>query len=149
MSETSENVNVSIEQEDSGPGLIFRGIYFLLFGWWASGLWLSIAWILNLSIVGMPLGIKMINKVPKVVSLKDRKIETTVVEDAQGNVTVSQSTSEQHSLLIRAGYFFLIGWWASGLWMAVAWLLSISIVGLPGAVWMYSRLPFVVSLYKY
>lgn len=145
----TQNVNVSIEQEDTSPSVVVRGAYFLLFGWWASGVWLTIAWLLNLTIVGMPLGIKMINFVPKIVSLKDRTIETERTVDEDGNVTVQQGTSEQHSLPLRAVYFLLVGWWASGVWMFFAWVASVTIVGLPLAVWMYDRLPFVVSLYKY
>lgn len=105
----NQNVNVSIEQEDTSPSIIVRGVYFLLFGWWASGVWLSIAWILNLTIIGMPLGIKMINFVPKIVSLKDRKIETERTVDEDGNVTIKQGTSEQYSLPLRAAYFLLVG----------------------------------------
>ena len=145
----NQNVNVSIEQEDTSPSIIVRGVYFLLFGWWASGVWLSIAWFLNLTIIGMPLGIKMINFVPKIVSLKDRKIQTERMVDEAGNVTIRQGTSEQYSLLLRAAYFLLVGWWASGIWMFFAWLASITIIGLPLAVWMYDRLPFIVSLYQY
>jgi uncharacterized membrane protein YccF (DUF307 family) len=144
-----QNVSVSIEQEDTSPSLIVRGVYFLLFGWWASGIWLSIAWALNLTIILMPVGIKMINYVPKIVSLKDRKIETEQVTDEDGNVTVTQGTSEQYSIPLRAAYFLLVGWWASGVWMAIAWLVSITVIGLPLAVWMYDRLPFIVSLYQY
>jgi uncharacterized membrane protein YccF (DUF307 family) len=145
----NQNVNVSIKQEDTSPSIIVRGVYFLLFGWWASGVWLGIAWILNLTIVGMPLGIKMINFVPKIVSLKDPKIETERTVDVDGNVTIKQGTSEQYSLPLRTAYFLLIGWWASGVWMFFAWLASITIIGLPLAVWMYDRLPFIVSLYQY
>lgn len=144
-----QNVNVTIEQEDTSPSVIVRGVYFLLFGWWASGVWLSIAWVLNLSIIGMPLGIKMINLVPKIVSLKDRTIETDRVTDDEGNVTIKQESSDQYSIPLRAAYFLLVGWWASGIWMFFAWLASITVIGLPVAVWMYDRLPFIVSLYKY
>jgi|AntRauMinimDraft_4_1070384.scaffolds.fasta_scaffold00185_23 uncharacterized membrane protein YccF (DUF307 family) len=145
----TQNVNVSIEQEDTSPSVVVRGAYFLLFGWWASGVWLSIAWLFNLTIIGMPLGIKMINFVPKIVSLKDRTIETERTVDGDGNVTITQGTSEQYSLPLRAAYFLLVGWWASGVWVFFAWVASITIVGLPLAVWMYDRLPFVVSLYNY
>jgi uncharacterized membrane protein YccF (DUF307 family) len=145
----NQNVNISIEQADTSPSIILRGVYFLLFGWWASGVWLGIAWFLNLTIVLMPIGIKMINKVPKIVSLKDRPLDTDVIEEESGDVTIKQSTQEQYSLLIRGVYFLLIGWWASFVWMAIAWVLSITIIGLPAAVWMYDRLPFVVSLYRY
>jgi len=142
----TQNVNV---ESDGGPSLLLRGVYFLLVGWWASGIWLAIAWFFIVTIIGMPIGIKMINVVPKIVSLKDRTLETNVSEDTAGNVTVTQTTSEQHSLLVRAVYFLLVGWWLSGVWMSLAWLASITIVGLPLAVWMYDRLPYVVSLYKY
>lgn len=145
----TQNVNVSIEREDTSPSIVLRGVYFLLFGWWASGVWLSIAWLLNVTVVGMPLGIRMINKVPKIVSLKDRRTETKLTEDVAGQITVSRETSDQYSLLLRTAYFLLVGWWASAVWTAIAWLVSITIVGLPIAVWMYDRLPFVVSLYKY
>lgn len=145
----NQNVNVTISQEDTSPSVIVRGVYFLLFGWWASGVWLSIAWFLNLTIIGMPFGIKMINFVPKIVSLKDRTIETAQTMDADGNITINQGTSEQYSLLLRAVYFLLVGWWASAIWMFFAWLVSITIIGLPLAVWMYDRLPFIVSLYQY
>ena len=64
------------------------------------------------------------------------------------NVSVS-TTGQSPSLLVRAAYFLLVGWWASGIWLSVAWLASVSIIGLPVAVWMYSRLPYVVSLYRY
>lgn len=145
---TSER-NVTVEQRDNSPSLVVRAVYFLLIGWWASGIWLGVAWLLNLTIIGMPLGIKMINLVPKVVSLKERTIETRISENEFGEITVSESGNQQHSLVVRAVYFLLIGWWLSGLWLSLAWLASITIVGLPVAVWLYDRLPYVVSLYKY
>lgn len=133
----------------SSPSVLVRGVYFILIGWWASGIWLGFAWFFIVTIIGMPIGIKMINVVPKIVSLKSRTLQTDLSEDADGNRTVTESTRDQHSLIVRAVYFLLIGWWASGVWMGVAWLVSITIIGLPVAVWMYDRLPFVVSLYKY
>ncbi|MEF8786200.1 MAG: YccF domain-containing protein [Haloarculaceae archaeon] len=117
-------------------------------GWWLTGIWLGVAWVLNLTIVGMPLGIKMINKVPKVLSLKERPLRSEVI-DENGTVTIVQSNREQRSLLVRAVYFLLVGWWASGLWMGLAYAATLSLVGLPLAVWMYGKLPFVVSLYNY
>ena len=55
----------------------------------------------------------------------------------------------ERSLLVRALYFLLVGWWASGIWTSVAYALALTIVGLPVAIWMLGRLPFVVSLYRY
>ncbi len=55
----------------------------------------------------------------------------------------------ERSLLVRAVYFLLVGWWASGLWTSVAYTLALTVVGLPISIWMLQRLPFVVSLYRY
>ena len=145
---TSSGRGVSTQGESGSPSLLVRGVYFLLVGWWATGIWLTVAWVLNLTIIGMPLGIKMINKVPLVVSLKARPVRNEVI-DADGTVTVRQTNREQRSLLVRGVYFLLVGWWASAIWMTGAYLATLTIVGLPLAVWMYGKLPFVVSLYNY
>ncbi|QIO21338.1 YccF domain-containing protein [Haloarcula sp. JP-L23] len=118
--------------------LLVRAVWFVLVGWWLTGVWLSIAWLLNVTIIGIPLGIKMINRVPLVLSLKRRE---TLVEESDGG--------SQHSLLVRAVWFLLVGWWASGIWTGVAYTLTLTIVGIPLAVWMYNQLPYVVSLYNY
>ncbi|MBX0286773.1 YccF domain-containing protein [Haloarcula salinisoli] len=120
------------------PSLLVRAVWFLLVGWWLTGLWLSVAWLLNVTIIGIPLGIKMINWVPYVLSLKKRE---RYVEAGAGK--------SQYSIPVRAVWFLLVGWWASGVWTGVAYTLTLSIVGIPLAVWMYGKLPFVVSLYNY
>ncbi|WP_262179199.1 YccF domain-containing protein [Haloarcula laminariae] len=120
------------------PSLLVRAVWFVFVGWWLTGLWLSVAWFLNVTIVGIPLGIKMINKVPFVLSLKQRD---RLVDGAERR--------SQYSVPVRAVWFVFVGWWASGLWTGVAYALTLSIVGIPLAVWMYNKLPFVVSLYSY
>jgi uncharacterized membrane protein YccF (DUF307 family) len=120
------------------PSLLVRAVWFLLIGWWLTGIWLSAAWLLNITIIGIPLGIKMINWVPYVLSLKKRE---TYVEGTPG--------AAQYSIPVRALWFLLVGWWASGVWTGLAYALTLTIVGIPLAVWMYNKLPFVVSLYNY
>jgi uncharacterized membrane protein YccF (DUF307 family) len=145
----SDDGRPATHRRGQSRGLLVRAVYFLLVGWWASGIWLGVAWFLCVTIVGLPLGIKMINRVPLIVSLKDREVETAITRDDDGHVSITESGPEQYSLAVRAAYFLLVGWWASGVWLSIAWLASITVVGLPVAVWLYSRLPFVVSLYRY
>jgi len=120
------------------PSLLVRAVWFVFVGWWLTGLWLSVAWFLNVTIIGIPLGIKMINKVPLVLSLKRRD-----------RLVAGQNGGSSYSLPVRAVWFVLVGWWASGVWTGVAYTLTLTIVGIPLAVWMYNKLPFVVSLYSY
>lgn len=55
----------------------------------------------------------------------------------------------QHSLLVRAVYVLLVGWWLSLVWANVAAVLAVTVVGLPVAFWLFNRLPFVTSLYRF
>jgi uncharacterized membrane protein YccF (DUF307 family) len=133
-----------------------RAVWFIFIGWWASGIWLTVAWLLNLSLIGMPIGIKMINKIPWIVSLKEPTIDvnadvdTEIIDDeSQVSIREQAQAHDQRSIVLRGVYFLLIGWWASGVWMSIAWVFSVSIIGLPAAIWMYSKLPAVVSLYRY
>ena len=53
----------------------------------------------------------------------------------------STSGAQQRPFVIRALYFLLVGWWASALWLSVAWgLMSVTLgLGLPLAFWMFNR----------
>jgi uncharacterized membrane protein YccF (DUF307 family) len=55
----------------------------------------------------------------------------------------------QRSLAVRAVYFVVVGWWLSWLWANVAAFLAVTIIGLPVALWMFNRLPYVTSLYRF
>ena len=135
-------------QHTNQHSIVVRGVWFLLVGWWASGICLSIAWFLNITIIGIPFGIKMINFIPQIVTLKKSSEEQVIISDEVATGSTVQGP-EQRSLLVRGVYFVLVGWWASGIWMSIAWLASITIIGLPIAAWMYNMLPMVVSLYRY
>ena len=128
--------------------LLVRALWFVLVGWWLTGLWLAASWLLLVTIVGAPLGIVMINQVPFVLSLKRRDVTTLVVTE-DGETRAETSRPVQSSLLLRAAYFVLVGWWLSLFWMTVAYAFTVSIIGLPIAIWMFGKLPYVVSLYRY
>lgn len=124
--------------------IIVRAIWFIFVGWWLTGIVLTAAWLTNLTIVGLPIGIKLINKAPYALTLKklgsDDDIETIEMGGSSGN---------SPNLLIRGAYFVLIGWWASGLLMFFAYLASLTVVGLPIGVKLFNYLPYVVSLKKF
>jgi hypothetical protein len=42
--------------------------------------------------------------------------------------------------------FVLIGWWFSAIWLAVAWALHVSIIGMLVGFWMFNRTATLVSL---
>ncbi len=118
--------------------LLIRALWFVVIGWWATPLVINVAWFLNATVILLPLGIKLINLVPTVLTLKE-----------PGSLNDERSTGEQPSLAIRAVYFVFIGWWVSLLWANLAAFLTITIIGLPVAYWMFNRLPYITSLYRF
>ena len=50
--------------------MLLRIPYFLLVGWWASALWLSAAYALCMSVIGIPIGFLTFDLTPAIVSLK-------------------------------------------------------------------------------
>jgi hypothetical protein len=52
----------------------------------------------------------------------------------------------QLPFLIRALYFLLIGWWLSAVWIAIAWALNASIIGMVIGFWMFDRVPRLITL---
>lgn len=118
--------------------LLTRALWFLLVGWWLTPVVINLAWLLNVTVVLIPLGIKLVNLVPTVLTLAEPR-----------SLSEPEAARGQHSLVVRAVYFVFVGWWLSWLWANVAAFLAVTVVGLPVAFWMFNRLPFVTSLYRF
>jgi len=122
---------------------ILRVIWFFVLGWELTGIWILAAWLLNLTIIGLPLGLWMINRVPQVLTLKARP-GAYEVDMASGRSRFVGAS--QRSWIVRGLYFLLIGWWLSLIWAVIAWLLCITVIGLPIGVLMLHGLPAVTTL---
>ena len=118
--------------------LFVRALWFLFVGWWLTPALVNVAWLLNATIILLPLGIKLINLVPTALTLAEPR-----------SLSDPGSARGQRSLAVRAVYFLFVGWWLSWIWANVASLAAVSIVGLPLAIWMFNRLPSVTSLYRF
>jgi uncharacterized membrane protein YccF (DUF307 family) len=124
---------------------LIRVIWFFVLGWELAGIWILVAWAFNLTIIGLPLGLWMINRVPQVLTLKARQGAWEVDLKSGRARYISR---RQPNLLARALYFLFVGWWLSLLWAAVAWLLCLTIIGLPLGVLMLHALPTVTTLHN-
>lgn len=127
--------------------LLLRILYFFLFGWWATGVWINVAWFLNVTIIGLPLGLWMLNRVPQVLTLRPMR-QILVVSDSNEWVQIRTAGLPQHPWLLRLLYFVLIGWWLSLLWSNVAWAVCATVIGLPVGIWMFNRLPALTTLMR-
>lgn len=136
------------ERRSGGLPFLLRVLWFIFVGWELTGIWILVAWFLNLTIVGLPLGLWMLDRVPQVLTLRPMKRATIVVQDRRGRLWVESGNVPQRSWLVRLPYFILIGWWLSLIWAGVAWLLCASIIGLPVGIWMLHQLPTVTTLWR-
>jgi uncharacterized membrane protein YccF (DUF307 family) len=139
---------VVIARHSEGPPLLVRALWFIFIGWWLTGLVNVLAYLIALTIIGLPLAFMIFNRLPTVLTLRPRTVHTT--HEVSGGVThITETLVPQRNFVGRAVYFILIGWWFGGIWSVLAWLLCITVIGLPVGVMMYNRLPAVMTLRRY
>jgi len=133
----------------TGPGLLVRGLWFVFVGWWLTGLVSAAAWFAMITIIGLPLGIWLINRIPTVLTLRPRTSYVYAWTDGQGDRHATAQGIEQPPWWVRGVWFVFIGWWASAAVMLLGFGLVVLIVTLPLGLMLYNRVPFVASLYRY
>jgi uncharacterized membrane protein YccF (DUF307 family) len=145
---SGESPHTIIITDRGGPGFLVRIVWYILVGWWLSGLAIAVGWLLAITIIGLPLAFAIFNRIPAIMTLRGRTLmyEATVQD---GVTYLKGRTHDQHSLLVRAVYFILVGWWLGGLWMLASWLISLRIITLPLGVWMMNRVGGVMTLLRY
>lgn len=133
----------------SGPGFGVRALWFIFIGWWLTGLLTLVAWVSLVTIIGIPLFAWLINRLPAVLTLASRTKTWESHVDEHGVTFLRETHLLQRPLWQRALYLVFVGWWFSAIWMSVAWLLCIVIIGLPFGVWLYNRTPAITTLMRY
>jgi uncharacterized membrane protein YccF (DUF307 family) len=133
----AQHIYIGVAPTRAEVPLLARALWFILVGLWVGQLWLIMAWLLNLSVIGLPLGLWMLSRLPQVMTLRSTPIPRPAP------VSLGQSTA---NFAVRAVYFVLIGWWVSLLWMELAWLVAASMIGLPLSFLMFERVATVTTL---
>jgi uncharacterized membrane protein YccF (DUF307 family) len=139
----------SYVRESPGFPFILRVLWFIFIGWHVTFWWVLAAWLLNLTIIGMPLGLWMLNRVPLVLTLRTQRTYSVSETRPDGAVEWHIQGVPQNPFILRAIYFVLIGWWFSLVWSLLGWLLCVTIIGLPLGVLMLNRLPEITTLMRH
>ena len=130
----------------SGPNMFLRIIWYVFIGWWLSGWLMFAAGVCVASVILLPVGLALVNRLPTVLTLRPTTQRTVATMTANGQVAYQVAGAAQHPLWLRALYFLCVGWWLCLLVMGVAYLVSLTIIGLPVAIMMLNRLPAATTL---
>lgn len=132
---------------NNNPGCLVRGLWFLCVGLWLGGIVSIAAWVLIITIIGMPFGILLLNRLPQIMTLKPIRTVTTVTT-VDGRTVMIHSDVKQIHFIWRAIYFILIGWWFSLVWLILAWIFAGLTFGLllPVSFWMFDAVPTITTL---
>lgn len=140
----SQPVTVSVSG-DQGPGWLLRIVYFFFVGSWLSAITIVLAYLFMLTVVGLPVGVLLLNRLPLVTTLRPRSQTVSVSDAASGPVIELGQGAIQRPWLGRALYFVLIGWWMTAIYLVLTWLASLVTFGW-AAFFLYNAVPALLTL---
>ena len=132
----------------NSPGCLVQVLLFAFVGWWLGEIWVAVAWLCMLTIIGIPIGVAMMNKIPQIIALRGSTQELSITIRGEVATIREESPEQPYPLIIRGIWFLAIGWWLSALWMQVAYVACLSVVGIPVGFWMFDRVPMLISLHQ-
>jgi uncharacterized membrane protein YccF (DUF307 family) len=148
MTTARTSPQVTVQTRRSNPGCLLSALWFIFFGWWIGGLATLAAWFLNITIIGLPLGLFILNNLPFLLVLQPPSTELVTTMTPAGAVVREQETT-QINWFLRAIYFLVIGWWWSLVWMLLSYVVCITIIGLPLGLLMFRLVPATTTLKRY
>ena len=78
------NASLTRVHEDPGVPFLIRVLWFFLIGWHITFWWVLAAWVFNITILGLPVGVWMLDRVPLVLTLRmPRGYTVSQVEDGR------------------------------------------------------------------
>jgi uncharacterized membrane protein YccF (DUF307 family) len=113
-----------------------------------TGIAITFAVLCSLSVILLPIAYMIVNKIPVILTLRPRSLETTATVDDDGTVRISTGGAGQRPFWQRAVWFLLIGWWACAAAMYVAYALCLTVILIPVGLMLFNRVPAVLTLQR-
>jgi uncharacterized membrane protein YccF (DUF307 family) len=144
MSDTPVIVNVNVGQPaamriERKTGCLVQLLYFLFIGWWLGALAVLLAYACFALVILIPIGVSIVNHVPYLMALRQPPLVITPWGEAK---------VEQYNFFLRAIWFVVAGLWITAAWMVLAYLLCLTIIGMPIGFWMFDRAPALLTLHR-
>ena len=144
----ADSQQVTTHKRTVGPGCCLSTLWFIFFGWWLGLLAIVAAWLLNITIIGLPLGLFILNHLPFLLILQPPSTQEEIITTPNG-VEIHEGDLPQTNFFLRAIYFILVGWWWSLIWLLLAYIVCLTIIGLPLGTLMFRLVPAMTTLKRY
>jgi uncharacterized membrane protein YccF (DUF307 family) len=131
-----------------GPGCLGQALWFVFIGWWLGAISIVVAWFFNVTILGLPLGLAILNNIPRILALQEPR-QTYTLASVGGLTAYAPTAPPQRRFLIRALFFVVVGWWWSALWLVLGYLLCATILLMPLGLAMFRLAPTMTTLRRY
>jgi uncharacterized membrane protein YccF (DUF307 family) len=120
-----------------GPGCLIQILWFVFIGWWLGSFAVAAAYFMFVFIVTIPVGIVILNNIPKIMALR----EPPKLVTPYGAVN-----TPQYNIVLRALWFIFVGWWLAAIVMSIAYALCMTVIGLPIGFLMFDWVPGILTL---
>jgi uncharacterized membrane protein YccF (DUF307 family) len=144
---------VVVNVNKSNQSFLVRVLWYLFIGWWLGFFWLNVGYFFCFTVIGLPLGLVMLNRLPWVLTLRPASQDVNVNVSTTSSTTTNTTTTtvniggtQQYSMLVRALYFVFVGSWAGYIWACIGYALCLFILTIPLGLVMLNRLPAVITL---
>ncbi|CAM2068404.1 YccF domain-containing protein [Sulfidibacter corallicola] len=118
---------------------LLRLIYFLTIGWWFGGLAALAGYLLCSSIIGLPIGVLILNRLPTFVFLREEGEECPYDPS-------HRHPAEELPFILRVIWFFVIGWALGVAVLTVGYVLLLTVIGIPIGLYLLNRVPKALTL---
>jgi uncharacterized membrane protein YccF (DUF307 family) len=146
---------VMVHVNNSNQSFLVRVLWYVFIGWWLGFFWLNVGYFFCYAVIGLPLGLVMLNRLPWILTLRPASQDVHVNVNTTASTTTNMMTTTvniggtlQYSMLVRSLYFVFVGSWAGYIWACVGYALCLFIVTIPLGLIMLNRLPAVLTLRK-
>ena len=104
--------NVTIRTKKN-PGCLIQILWFAFIGWWLGQAWMIVAWILMITIIGIPLSVMMLNKLPWIIALRNEPVRVRVTKRADGSLVEHEIDEGSGQYPAEGHLLYFVGWWLS------------------------------------
>lgn len=144
---TTTHPGINIHYQRKQVPFILRAVWFLIVGWWLSGVFIALGYLFMVLVITAPLGFWFLNRVPQAQTLRLRTANLVITEK-DGNTYISEMTQTQRPWYIRLLYL-PVGLVFGLLWLILAWMVSIPVITLPLSIYMIDRAPGIITLQRH